>query len=251
MVSWPIEWQYPRQHPRPSGQLRRRHERQRPTMMDSSHPEMDWIAGASLGELMAAAAMRRDSQYGRVVSYSRKVFIPLTQLCRDICHYCTFAKSPRAIGQAFLRPERVLELARRGEAAGCTEALFTLGDKPELRYRAARQMLAELGHDTTIGYLHAMCELVLRETSLLPHVNAGVMSPQEMADLRDVSVSQGIMLETASARLCEKGHVHHGSPDKHPAIRLENIRMAGELSIPFPTGNFIRIRQTRRERPQR
>ncbi|HTF01663.1 MAG TPA: 7,8-didemethyl-8-hydroxy-5-deazariboflavin synthase CofG, partial [Bradyrhizobium sp.] len=217
-------------------------------MMDSGGPKVEWIAGASLGELMAAAAMRRDTQHGRAVSYSKKVFIPLTQLCRDICHYCTFAKSPRAIGQAFLRPEQVLELARRGEAAGCTEALFTLGDKPELRYRAARQMLAELGHDTTISYLGAMCELVLRETSLMPHVNAGVMSPQEMADLRDVSVSQGIMLESASARLCEKGQVHHGSPDKHPAVRLENIRMAGELSIPFTTGILIGIGETRAER---
>ena len=217
-------------------------------MMDSGRPKVEWIAGASLGELMAAAAMRRDTQHGRAVSYSKKVFIPLTQLCRDICHYCTFAKSPRAIGQAFLRPEQVLDLARRGEAAGCTEALFTLGDKPELRYRTARQMLAELGHDTTISYLGAMCGLVLRETSLMPHVNAGVMSPQEMAGLRDVSVSQGIMLETASARLCEKGQVHHGSPDKHPAIRLENIRMAGELSIPFTTGILIGIGETRAER---
>src|SRR6266704_2218497 len=217
-------------------------------MTDTGCRAMEWIAGASLGELMAAAAMRRDSQYGRVVSYSKKVFIPLTQLCRDICHYCTFAKSPRAIGQAFLRPEQVLDLARRGEAAGCTEALFTLGDKPELRYRAARQMLAELGHDTTISYLGAMCELVLRETSLMPHVNAGVMSGKEMAGLRDVSVSQGIMLESASARLCEKGQVHHGSPDKHPAIRLENIRMAGELSVPFTTGILIGIGETRAER---
>jgi FO synthase len=217
-------------------------------MIGSGGFEVDWIASASLGELTAAAALRRDAGFGRVVSYSRKVFIPLTQLCRDTCHYCTFAKSPRVIGQAFLAPEQVLDLARRGEAAGCTEALFTLGDKPELRYAAARKMLAELGYETTIGYLHAMCELVLRETSLMPHVNAGVMSEKEMAGLRDVSVSQGIMLETASARLCEKGEVHHGSPDKHPAIRLENIRLAGELSIPFTTGILIGIGESRSER---
>jgi FO synthase len=217
-------------------------------MIDSGRPKLEWIAGASLGELMTAAAARRDAQYGRVVSYSKKVFIPLTQLCRDTCHYCTFAKSPRVVGQAFLRPEQVLDLARRGEAAGCTEALFTLGDKPELRYRAAREMLAELGHDTTIGYLRAMCELVTRETSLLPHVNAGVMSEREMAGLRDVSVSQGIMLESASARLCESGQVHHGSPDKDPAVRLENIRYAGELAIPFTTGILIGIGETRAER---
>src|SRR5712675_943439 len=179
-------------------------------MMDSGGPKVEWIAGASLGELMAAAAMRRDSQYGRVVSYSKKVFIPLTQLCRDICHYCTFAKSPRAIGQAFLRPEQVLDLARRGEAAGCTEALFTLGDKPELRYRAAREALAELGHPTTISYLRAMCALVLKETSLLPHVNPGTMTLEEIASLREVSASQGLMLESTSERLCQPGGVHFG-----------------------------------------
>src|ERR1700716_3300472 len=194
-----------------------------------------------LSELMADAGQLRDRGHGRLISYSRKVFIPLTHLCRDVCHYCTFAERPRAGQPAYLSPDQVLAIARAGEAAGCTEALFTLGDKPELRYRAARRMLAELGHGTTISYLRAMCELVLRETSLMPHVNAGVMSAQEMADLRDVSVSQGIMLETASARLCEKGQVHHGSPDKHPAVRLENIRMAGELSIPFTTGILIGI----------
>src|SRR6266403_2649939 len=156
-------------------------------MMDSGRSKVEWIAGASLGELMAAAAMRRDTQHGRAVSYSKKVFIPLTQLCRDICHYCTFAKSPRAIGQAFLRPEQVLELARRGEAAGCTEALFTLGDKPELRYRAARDALKALGHETTISYLTAMCALVLRETGLLPHANPGVMTREEIAGLREVT----------------------------------------------------------------
>jgi FO synthase len=142
----------------------------------------------------------------------------------------------------------VLAIARAGAAAGCTEALFTLGDKPELRYRAAREALAALGHATTIGYLRAMCDLVLRETELLPHANPGVMMREEIASLREVTASQGIMLESASERLCEPGNVHHGSPDKHPAVRLETIRLAGELRVPFTTGILIGIGETRAER---
>src|SRR5215470_5210083 len=146
--------------------------------------------------LMAAAADLRDAGHGTVVSYSRKVFIPLTQLCRDVCHYCTFAHPPRPGERAYLSPDEVLAIARAGEAAGCKEALFTLGDKPELRYDAAREALARLGYATTIEYLTAMCALVLKETSLLPHVNAGIASEGELIALRQVSVSQGIMLET-------------------------------------------------------
>ena len=182
------------------------------------------------------------------MTYSRKVFIPLTQLCRDVCHYCTFAKAPRAARAPYLAPDEVLAIARAGAAAGCTEALFTLGDKPELRYRAAREALAALGHETTLGYLHAMAALVLRETGLLPHLNPGVMSRAEIAALREVSASQGIMLESASERLCAPGFVHHGSPDKHPAVRLETLRLAGELRVPFTTGILIGIGETRAER---
>src|SRR6202158_5461579 len=136
---------------------------------------------APLAELIAEAAALRDSAHGRLLSYSRKVFIPLTKLCRDVCHYCTFAERPR--GAAYLSPDQVLAIAHAGAAAGCTEALFTLGDKPELRYQAARDGLAALGHSSTIGYLRAMCELVLRETGLLPHANPGVMSRDEVAAL--------------------------------------------------------------------
>ena len=136
----------------------------------------DWLETAPLPELMAAAVAKRDATYGRLVSYSRKVFIPLTKLCRDVCHYCTFAERPRAGHAAYLSADEVLAIAKAGQAAGCTEALFTLGDKPELRYRAAREALAELGHPTTISYLRAMCALVLKETNLLPHVNPGVMT---------------------------------------------------------------------------
>jgi FO synthase len=184
----------------------------------------------------------------RLVTYSPKVFIPLTKLCRDVCHYCTFAQPPRRGERAYMRADDVLEIARAGAEAGCHEALFTLGDKPELRYRAAREELAELGVDTTIDYLARMCELVLAETGLLPHVNPGVMTRDELALLRTVSASQGIMLETASARLSEKGGPHYGSPDKLPERRLETIRLAGELAIPFTTGILIGIGETRAER---
>ncbi len=176
-------------------------------------PHTDWLLDAPLADMMAAAADQRDATYGRVVSYSRKVFIPLTKLCRDVCHYCTFKEVPRAGHAAYLSAEEVLAIARAGEAAGCTEALFTLGDKPELRFQAVRDALAALGHETTIGYLREMCALVLKETSLIPHVNPGIMSREEIAALREVSGSQGIMLESTSQRLCELGGVHYGSPD--------------------------------------
>jgi len=203
---------------------------------------------APLAELMAEAAALRDEGHGRLVSYSRKVFIPLTKLCRDVCHYCTFAETPRTGRPPYLSPEAVLAIARAGASAGCTEALFTLGDKPELRWPAAQEALAALGHETTISYLRAMCALVLRETGLLPHANPGVMTREEIAALREVTASQGIMLESASERLCRPGGVHHGSPDKHPAVRLETIRLAGELRVPFTTGILIGIGETRAER---
>ncbi len=203
---------------------------------------------APLGELIDAAGRLRDEGHGRRISYSRKVFIPLTHLCRDVCHYCSFAERPSARRSAYLSPDQVLEIARAGAAAGCTEALFTLGDKPELRYRSARAALEALGYKTTIDYLEAMCALVLRKTGLLPHANPGIMSRSDLAGLRTVSASQGIMLESLSARLCAPGGVHFGSPDKQPAARLETLRLAGELRIPFTTGILIGIGETRAER---
>src|ERR1700730_3990732 len=203
---------------------------------------------APLAELIDTAGRLRDEGHGRHISYSRKVFIPLTHLCRNVCHYCTFAQRPRAGRSAYLSPDEVLAIARAGAVAGCTEALFTLGDKPELRYKAARDALTALGHETTISYLTAMCALVLRETGLLPHANPGVMTREEIAALREVTASQGTMLESISERLCDRGGVHYGSPDKHPAVRLETLRLAGELKVPFTTGILIGIGETRDER---
>jgi FO synthase len=184
----------------------------------------------------------------RIVTYSPKVFIPLTKLCRDVCHYCTFAQPPRRGERAYMSGDEVLTVARAGAEAGCHEALFTLGDKPELRYRAARDELAELGCDTTLEYLARMCELVLAETGLLPHVNPGVMTRADLELLRPLSASMGLMLETTSERLSAKGGPHYGSPDKLPERRLETIRLAGELAIPFTTGILIGIGETREER---
>ena len=220
-------------------------------MSDDSVLEDDGMALAAcddLDALLERAAALRDRGHGARISYSRKVFIPLTQLCRDSCHYCTFAHPPRRGEAAYLTPDEVLAIARAGAAAGCNEALFTLGDKPELRYRAAREELAGLGHDSTISYLAAMAALVLRETGLLPHLNPGVMTAGEISLLRTVSVSQGIMLETASERLSRRGGPHFGSPDKQPAVRLATIRAAGEASVPFTSGILIGIGETRAER---
>ena len=201
-----------------------------------------------LAALAGAAAAMRDQAHRHVISYSRNCFIPLTKLCRDVCHYCTFAQPPRAGERAYLTIDEVLGIARGAAAAGCTEALFTLGDKPELRYEAARRELAALGHETTISYLAEAAEAVAAETGLLPHLNPGVMSAADIARLREASVSQGIMLESVSPRLLEKGGAHQGSPDKEPAARLETIRLAGELAVPFTSGILIGIGETRLER---
>ncbi|MGE0605365.1 MAG: 7,8-didemethyl-8-hydroxy-5-deazariboflavin synthase CofG, partial [Xanthobacteraceae bacterium] len=208
------------------------------------------LEAVSLADLLTEASHFAREHHGYNISYSRKVFIPLTQLCRDTCGYCTFAKTPRHLKSAYLSPDEVLEIAKAGERAGCTEALFTLGDKPELRYAAAREALATLGYATTHEYLRAMCELVLKETTLLPHVNAGVMTEDEIAGFRDVSVSQGIMLESISRRLCERGGAHFGSPDKDPSVRLDMIAAAGRRKVPFTSGILIGIGETRLERIQ-
>src|SRR4051794_7952100 len=201
-----------------------------------------------LEDLCAEARVLRDEGHGRLVTYSPKVFIPQTKLCRDVCHYCTFAHPPRRGERVYLTIEEVLEIARAGAAAGCREALFTLGDKPELRYRAARDELAALGCGTTIEYLARAAEAVLTETGLLPHLNPGVLTREDVRELRRVSVSMGIMLETASERLSARGGPHFGSPDKLPSRRLETIAAAGEAAVPFTSGILIGIGETRAER---
>ena len=198
--------------------------------------------------LAQEAAHCRDLGFGDVVTYSRKVFIPLTQLCRDVCHYCTFAQTPKHIPEAYMPIDEVIATCKAGAALGCQEALFTLGEKPELRYRAARESLAALGFKTTIDYVIEVARRVLVETGLLPHINAGNLTRDEMLALRDVSASMGIMLESASSRLCEKGMPHYGSPDKDPITRLATLDLAGELRVPFTSGILIGIGETRLER---
>src|ERR687888_288734 len=201
-----------------------------------------------LEDLCADARALREEGHGRLVTYSPKVFIPLTKLCRDVCHYCTFARPPRRGERAYMSLDEVLEIAGAGAAAGCHEALFTLGDKPELRYRVAREELAALGCETTLEYLARAARTVLDETGLLPHLNPGVMSRADLVELRPVSASMGVMLETASEQLSRRGGPHFGSPDKLPARRLETIAAAGEERVPFTTGILIGIGETRAER---
>src|SRR5262245_9138698 len=202
----------------------------------------------ALEDLCAEARALRDEGHGALVTYSPKVFIPLTKLCRDVCHYCTFARPPRRGERAFMTIEEVVEVARAGAAAGCREALFTLGDKPELRYRAAREELAALGCETTLDYLGRASEAVLGETGLLPHLNPGVMAVDDIRELRRVSASMGLMLESTSRRLSERGGPHFGSPDKDPAVRLATIAAAGEARVPFTTTILIGIGETRSDR---
>ncbi|OPE45858.1 7,8-didemethyl-8-hydroxy-5-deazariboflavin synthase [Mycobacterium intermedium] len=219
--------------------------------------------GDDLADLCASAARVRDAGLesagrrgpnGRLpISYSRKVFIPVTHLCRDNCHYCTFVTVPgklRAQGQGmYMEPDEILDVARRGAELGCKEALFTLGDRPEARWPEARQWLEERGYDSTLSYVRAMAIRVLEETGLLPHLNPGVMSWSEMSRLKPVAPSMGMMLETTSRRLFEtKGLAHYGSPDKDPAVRLRALTDAGRLSIPFTTGLLVGIGETLAER---
>jgi 7,8-didemethyl-8-hydroxy-5-deazariboflavin synthase CofG subunit len=204
--------------------------------------------GAEHPALWAAAAALRDRGRPPVVTYSRKVFIPLTNLCRDVCSYCTFAREPGDPRAHTMSPDEVLAVAEAGRRLGCKEALFTLGDRPEVRFGSHRAALRRFGHGSTHSYLVAMCRLVLEETGLLPHPNAGILSRRELAELREVSASQGMMLESVADRLCGPGGPHEGAPDKRPATRIAMIRRAGELRIPFTSGILIGIGETPRER---
>lgn len=203
---------------------------------------------APLSDLMSCAESLTLKGHGRRISYSRKVFIPLTRLCRNQCGYCTFATSPKKVPSAYLSADEVLDIARAGSKAGCREALFTLGERPELRYPQARKALDDMGYQDTFEYLAAMAQLVSDETGLLPHINPGTMTREEMAPLREVSASLGIMLESTADRLHERGGPHWRCPDKLPQARLDTLRHAGELSVAITTGILIGIGETRSER---
>ncbi|HEX5595794.1 MAG TPA: bifunctional FO biosynthesis protein CofGH [Micromonosporaceae bacterium] len=210
--------------------------------------------GEFFDELLAVAGTVRDAGLREVdrsgiVTFSKKVFIPLTRLCRDRCHYCTFATVPHRLPAAYLDRDEVLAIAREGAAQGCKEALFTLGDRPEERWPAARQWLDERGYDSTVDYLRACAIAVLEETGLLPHLNPGVLSWAELQRLKPVAPSMGMMLETTATRLwSEPGGPHYGSPDKEPAVRLRALEDAGRVGVPFTTGLLIGIGETRAER---
>ncbi|MCX6532750.1 MAG: 7,8-didemethyl-8-hydroxy-5-deazariboflavin synthase CofG, partial [Actinobacteria bacterium] len=193
---------------------------------------------------MARAREIRDQRHGTRITFSPKVFIPLTMLCRDSCGYCTFAQPPARLESPFLSPEQVLKIAKQGARNGCHEALFTLGEAPEEKYQVARDWLTEHGYASTTEYLVAMCKLVLEETGLLPHANAGALSKEELASLRPFSPSQGMMVETLRHDLA----CHRGAPDKDPDRRLATLNFAGELHIPFTTGILVGIGETRADR---
>ena len=202
------------------------------------------VTGVPLDELMAQARQVRDLTTGTRITYSPKVFIPLTMLCRDRCGYCTFAQPPARLDSPFLEPDQVLRIARAGARAGCHEALFTLGEAPEDRYPVAAEWLAERGYGSTVDYLAAMAERVLDETGLLPHANAGALGVDDLARLRTVSPSQGMMVESLNGEL----DAHRGAPDKDPARRLATLEAAGELAIPFTTGILVGIGESRQDR---
>jgi 7,8-didemethyl-8-hydroxy-5-deazariboflavin synthase CofG subunit len=201
-----------------------------------------------LPALLAAATEVRQRFKPGIVSYSRKVFIPLTNLCRDYCGYCTFRRDPGQPGAHTMTPDQVLEVVHAGEKMGCTEALFSLGDKPELAFPAMRETLRRLGYKSTLHYLEAMCELVLRETTLLPHPNPGLLSAEWIARLAKVSPSMGLMLESTNDSLLAAGAAHDNAPDKVPAKRLHTIEEAGKQNVPFTTGLLIGIGETTEDR---
>lgn len=201
-----------------------------------------------LGPLCHAASFVRTLGKGTAVSFSPKVFIPLTRMCRDSCSYCTFRQGPQEAERLYMSPDEVVSVAQAGERLGCTEALFTLGERPEQRYPEAKDWLNKRGYKTTVGYLRDMCELVIQESSLSPHANPGTMSHSEMKSLSEVNVSMGLMLENVSERLYAVGGPHEFAPSKRPKVRLKSLKIAGELKVAFTTGILIGIGETYEER---
>lgn len=206
------------------------------------------FASEVLTDLMNKASEKRDARWGSIVTYSRKVFVPLTNMCRDTCGYCTFVKHPDSPEANIMTPDEVLRVAKKGEVNGCKELLFSLGERPELRYEKSKEMLCALGYAKMTDYLRDMCEMVLQETSLLPHVNSGTLTNDEIDILRPVTGSMGMMLETLSRRLNRKGGAHYACPDKVPLQRLRTLKRTGKKNVPFTTGILIGIGETREER---
>ena len=212
-------------------------------------PMTKTLIGANVEELCSTASKLRDQGKGRIVSFSPKVFIPLTQLCRDFCSYCTYRQEP-GDGPLYMTPEAILKIAKLGQKRGCREALFVLGERPEQKYPEARVWLRDRGYDSSLHYLHDMCQLVLKETKLYPHSNPGTMTSRELRALKDVNVSMGLMLESSSPRLVEAGGPHEYAPSKHPRLRLRTLSQAGELKIPMTTGLLVGIGETAKEREE-
>ena len=206
------------------------------------------INGQDIFELCQLSSKIRDQRNQRVVTFSPKVFIPLTRLCRDICGYCTFRQEPSKLSDLYMLPDDILEVARQGQKLGCTEALFTLGERPELKYPEAKQWLESYGFKSTLDYLRFACELVLNETTLLPHANPGTMSHREMEDLLPFNPSMGLMLESTSEKLYQVGGPHVSAPSKRPTVRLKTLEIAGKLNIPFTTGILVGIGEDRADR---
>mgnify|MGYP000365302336 FL=1 len=206
------------------------------------------VLNTSLEKLIDAASSKRDEHWGNVITYSRKIFVPLTNMCRDTCSYCTFVKHPDDPDAKIMSPQEVLLSAREGEKKGCKELLFSLGEKPEKRYAKPKRALETLGYEAMTDYLTDMCKLVIEKTSLLPHVNAGTLNEYEIVKLKNVCASMGMMLETTSKRLTQKGGPHYACPDKVPIQRIRTLISAGYCQVPFTTGILIGIGETLEER---
>ena len=210
--------------------------------------DLNGVAGETLTQLCQSAAAVREQHWGKRITYSRKVFVPLTNMCRDTCTYCTFVKHPDSPQAYIMSPAAVLKVVSEGQKIGCKEVLFSLGEKPELRYPQVRERLATMGYSSMIDYLVDSCEMVIQQSSLLPHANAGTLSLEDIRRLKPVTASMGMMLETVSKRLLVKGNVHYACPDKVPLQRLRTLERAGQLDVPFTTGILIGIGETWAER---
>ena len=206
------------------------------------------INGQEISDLCKLASDTRGQRSDKIVTFSPKVFIPLTRLCRDICGYCTFRQDPQNLSDLYMSPDAIIQVAEQGEKLGCTEALFTLGERPELKYPEARKWLDSRGFKSTLDYLKFACQLVLTETTLLPHANPGTMSHREMASLLPFNPSMGLMLESTSEKLYQSGGPHALAPSKRPTVRLKTLEIAGQLGIPFTTGILVGIGESRQDR---